>query len=72
MDEEVLLSLESGLYFGLNPTATLVWEQLKSGQKLTEIAQNLSKEYELPKTDAEGDLLELIDNLHDQKLIEIK
>ena len=62
-DEMVLLNLDSGEYFGLNDTATRVWELLGEGCGREEIAGRLAAEYEVGAEAAAGHVASLCDEL---------
>ncbi len=43
--ELVLLHVESGVYFGIDPVGTVVWESLKLGQTPAQIIATIGAEY---------------------------
>ena len=45
-DETVLLNLENGTYYGLDPVGTRIWALLKQGMPAPEICTVLVAEYE--------------------------
>jgi hypothetical protein len=45
--ESVLLHLKTRRYFSLNETGTLIWQQLRQGKEVDEIAALLEQQYEL-------------------------
>jgi hypothetical protein len=71
-DEAVILHLKDGIYFGLNPVASRIWDLLEVSRTVGEIRDILLKEYEVEPAQCEGDLLKLLEELHDRGLIEIK
>lgn len=69
--EMVLLDLASGLYFGLNPVGTKVWEKLTDGAAtLSELSDAIEDAYEAPRQVIERDVAALIDQLSEKKLVE--
>jgi len=46
-DELVMMDIDKGKYFALNPVATRVWELLEKPMELMEICRVLSDEYEV-------------------------
>jgi hypothetical protein len=60
-DEVVILSMESGAYFGLNPVAARIWELLQERRTIGSVRDILLEEYE--GIDAEGCMRQLVDVL---------
>lgn len=55
--------------FQLNETGSAVWEMLDGKNRLIDIANTLSKEYEAPCETIERDILALIDKLMEKKFV---
>lgn len=69
--EVVLLHLESKTYYSLNLTGERVWQGLKQGLSLREISQRLQEEFDVDADRADRSVLSLVDELSQQKLLEI-
>lgn len=69
-DATVLLDAERGLYFTLNEVGGRAWELLVAGEPLIEVFQCLGNEFEIEAETLQGDIVALIDQLLDRKLIE--
>ena len=69
-NETVMLHLNSGTYFGLDPIGTQIWEMIEEGAPLTTICDALVAEYHQPRVKIEGDVQLLVQELIDNKLIE--
>jgi hypothetical protein len=67
--EVVLLHLESKTYYSLNATGERIWSGLKQGLNLREISRRLQEEFEVDEDDADRSVLELVNELCDQKLV---
>jgi hypothetical protein len=67
--ETVILSIGSGLYFGLTPTGTRIWELIDEERALTEILEVLLAEYEVTSGEAQRDLLSLVSALDVRGLV---
>jgi hypothetical protein len=67
--EAVVLSLETGTYFGLNPTGTHVWRLLERGATLTEMVGAVSRHYNKPATQVEPDVKQLLTELEAKGLV---
>lgn len=69
-DEVVILNYQKGLYFGLNETGTFIWNKIKQSPKtFAELKTSLLNKYEADESIIEKDLIELLQNLHNEKLI---
>ena len=68
-DGAVLLDIEQGLCFSLNPVGTKIWEMVKDGQSQDEIADALEKEFPLPRTQLVGDICDFLQQLERMRLV---
>jgi len=66
--EVVLLHLESKMYFSLNPTGERIWQGLKEGLSPREISRRLQEEFEVDADQADRSVIELVNELCEQKL----
>ena len=57
--EMVLLNLETGIYFGLDPTGTRIWMLLREHESLQQVFEVLLQEYDVPEPVLKADLLRL-------------
>ena len=70
-EEIVLLSLDSGVYFGLDPVGARIWELISEQKSLDEVAETIAAEYDAPRETIDGDLESLVKELQEKKLIAI-
>jgi len=70
-EEAVLLNLDSGLYFGLDPIGTRIWILLSERQPLPQIVSALMAEYEVDDEQCKADLLKLLADLEEQELVAV-
>ena len=70
-EEAVLLNLDSGLYFGLDPIGTRIWNLLAEGQSLPQIVSTIMAEYEVDIEQCKADLLTLLGDLEAQGLVAV-
>lgn len=68
-DETVILDLESGIYYGLDPVGARIWQLLAEGRSLHEVCDVMLVEYNVTPEDLERDVLKLVGDLSAQKLI---
>lgn len=60
-DEVVILDLKSNSYFGLNPVARLVWQQLDKEQSVGEIVDTIAGEFDVERQRVRDDVCEFLD-----------
>jgi hypothetical protein len=70
-DEAVLLNLDSGQYFGLDPVGTRIWSLLVEGKTLPDVVSAIATEYEVDAARCEADLLKLLGDLEEQGLVAV-
>jgi len=70
-EEVVLLHLESKRYYSLNSTGVRIWQALKQRLSLKEISRRLGEEFDVDGERADRSVLELINDLSQQKLVQI-
>ena len=70
--EAAILSLEDGVYYGLDPVAARVWHLLEERKRVNEIRDLLLKEFCVESDRFTRDLLELIEQLAALRLVEIE
>src|SRR5215472_10034614 len=69
--EAVILNLESGTYFGLDPVGTRIWSLLQKNGSLREAFETLQQEYEVAPDRLEEDLLRLVKELYTKGLVRL-
>lgn len=68
-DEAVLLDLDSQSYFGLDPVATVIWEEISAGSMEAAVVERITREFEVETEVARRDLRAFLQKLEDDKLI---
>jgi len=68
-DETVLLNLENGTYYGLDPVGTRIWALLKEGKTPAEICPLLVAEYEVEPEVIENDLRRFLTDLKEHGIV---
>jgi hypothetical protein len=71
-DEAVILNLEDGVYYGLNPVASRVWGLVQEPQTIRELRDSLLSEFEIDEPTCTRDLIDLLNQLQRWGLIELK
>jgi hypothetical protein len=67
--EAVILNLATGIYFGLDPVGTRIWQLIEQHQRLSMVLTQLGLEYEAPEEELERDLLQLVTELKEKGLV---
>jgi hypothetical protein len=70
--EAVVLSLQSGTYFGLNPLGARIWELIQKPARVSFVLEELLKEYAVDAIQCEADLLSFLKLLQTHELITVQ
>jgi hypothetical protein len=68
-DGAVLLDVEQGICFSLNPVGLRIWEWLKKGYSTDQIADSLAQEFSVHRSQLLSDTIEFIEALEAKRLI---
>jgi len=66
--DTVMMSIESGEYFGLGGVGTRIWELLAKPHTLAQLVQTICTEYEVDAATCEGDVRRFVGDLLDNGL----
>jgi len=69
-DELVMMDIEQGKYFSLNPVATRIWELLDNPMTLLDICMVLTYEYEVKEERCRQETREYLEEMVRMNLIE--
>jgi hypothetical protein len=69
--EAVILNLESGVYYGLNPVGTDVWQFIQSPQPVSAVCSRIVEEYDVEAGRCKQDVLKLLNDMASKGLIEV-
>jgi hypothetical protein len=67
--EAIILNLASGVYFGLDPVGTRMWQLIEQRGRLKDVLAAMRDEYDAPAEKIEGDLLHLASELSEMGLL---
>lgn len=70
-DESVILNLDNGIYYGLDPVGSHVWELLKGGITYGGLLDAVLARYEAGEATVDRDLRALLAQMHEQGLVHI-
>lgn len=70
-DEIIMMSAESGEYYGLDPVASRIWELLENETSLTGLTEKLTEEFQVPADECLNDVNSFIEKLISKGLAHI-
>jgi hypothetical protein len=68
-DGAVLLDIEQGICFSLNPIGLKIWEQLKTHHSVDEIADELAQSFPVSRSQLLSDVIEFLQSLETKHLV---
>jgi hypothetical protein len=68
-DGAVLLDIEQGICFSLNPVGLKIWELLKTHHSVDEIADDLAQDFPVSRSQLLSDVVEFLKSLEAKRLI---
>jgi len=69
--ESVILDLEEGVYYGLNPVGARIWTEIQEPTSIQEITEAITAEYDVDSEQCREDVISLLQDLEANDLIEI-
>jgi Coenzyme PQQ synthesis protein D (PqqD) len=69
--EAVMMSIEKGAYFGLNPVATRIWDLIEQPKSLSELIAAILGEYEVSAEQCEADVREFTADMIERGLAQV-
>jgi hypothetical protein len=70
--ELVALHIDNGTCYGFNGTATRIWGMIEQPKRLSELKEELLREFEVDPDTCEAQLRDLLDELAADGLVEIR
>ncbi len=70
-DEIVILEMNEGNYYGLNPVGAFIWNKIQNPTQVGEIEKAILEEYDVDPDVCERDLMNLLGELLEKNLIEL-
>jgi hypothetical protein len=71
-DEKIILGVESGQYYGLRGAGVRIWELLAEPRRVSDIRDILVGEFDVEPARCERDLLQILGQLADRGLIDVR
>ncbi len=68
-DEVVMMSIETGEYYGLNPVASRIWELLETPHTLVNLIERLMQEFDIDEQSCRRDVETFLRQMIEKKLV---
>ena len=69
-DGQIMLDVEAGKYFEMNPVAGWVWDQLEDGCSFADLCQQAVASFDVTADECRRDLTDLLADLETRGLVE--
>ncbi len=71
-DETVILNLQNGVYYGLDPVGTYIWKLIQEPTDVEAVRDAVLNEYDVEPDRCELDIMNLLQELIEQGLVEVQ
>jgi hypothetical protein len=68
-DEIVMMSIEKGAYYALDPVGSCIWELMETPIKVSELVDRLIVRYEVDRDTCERDVMVFLEELHERRIL---
>jgi hypothetical protein len=68
-DEVVILDLDSGTYYGLDPVGSRLWELISGGASIDDALAAMEREYDVERSVLDRDVNALVVELRERELL---
>lgn len=69
--ETVMMSMEQGEYYGLDKTASTIWNMLEEGLTVAQICESLCRKYDVPAQQCEADTIPFLQDMAAHDVIQV-
>jgi hypothetical protein len=70
-DEKVMMSIEKGRYYSLDPVGSRVWELIEKPVKVSELIDALLLKYDVDRATCEQDVLAFLEDLNKDGILRV-
>jgi len=70
-NEKVMMSIEKGQYFGLEPVGSRIWEMIETPVKVSALIDALLVHYDVDRQTCEQDVLIFLQELHAAGIVQV-
>ncbi len=71
-EEKVMMSVEKGLYYGLNPVGSQLWDLLEKNITVSSLIDAVLLKYDVDREDCERDVLEFLADLYKKGILHVE
>lgn len=71
-EHKMLMSIEAGKFYSLNPWASRIWEILEKPAHIRELCETLVAEYEIASQDCQEEVLQFLRALVERRLVQVQ
>ncbi len=71
-DEAVILGLDESVYYGLNPVGARIWSLIQEPRRVSAVCETITAEYDVEPERCRRDVIGLLTDLAEQRLIEVR
>ena len=69
-NELVMMDIEHGMYYALNPVGADIWNRLAEPQKVADLCAQLQGEYDVDQATCEADVLAVLNDMAGEGLLQ--
>lgn len=70
--ETVMMSIDSGSYYGLDPIGSRIWALVENPMKVADLINVLTNEYDVDQETCEKDVFLFLNGLHNGKILRVE
>jgi len=71
-DEKVMMCIEKGQYYKLDPVGRRVWDMIETPVKVSDLISALLTKYDVDRETCEHDVLAFLEELHEGGILRVK
>jgi hypothetical protein len=71
-DEKVMMCVEKGKYFKLDPVGARIWDMIEAPIKVSDLINALIPKYDVDRETCEHDVLAFLEELHDGGILQVQ
>ena len=71
-DEKVMMNVEKGQYYGLDPIGSRVWELIERPIRVSELIDALAPKYDVDRETCERDVLAFLEELREDGILRVE
>jgi hypothetical protein len=69
--ETVMMSIRSGMYYGLDSIGSRLWQLIEQPRSVSELCDILLKEYDVERAQCERDVIALLNEMHGEGIVDV-